>query len=204
MFAGLVPERGFGGGFALLRAPDDDEDDDDSDSSDESAIGQHAGTGDGLAGGSDGENENESQNIGSDGDDDNGSDETIEEAHTSHHGIAQSQNQEAGSSNNNQYAGFIAEEDQSEDQEESPSGSVAGDSEVGVVNGLALDDQMMVQHASASEDPLPSCDCPNGYAWSDLEDDRGLDPTKPQWKKWEKWVVRGCSQHDPRYDPSAT
>jgi hypothetical protein len=40
------------------------------------------------------------------------------------------------------------------------------------------------------------CNCANGTRWNDLDDD-GRAVTKYQWKRWQKWVVKHCSLHDP-------
>lgn len=192
---GPVPETGYGGGFAMLRGPPMDEDYS-SESSDD--IGERAGTGHGTTQLAEEDETNPSEDESAAPDND--SDETVEAVDLGINDMIQSvsDDQEAIMFDSNESASSINRGAHSDESEESPSGSVAGDSEVGVVNEVAFDDQMMVQHSSATDEPMPDCDCGNGYAWSELEDDYGLDPTKPQWKRWERWVVRGCSEHDPR------
>lgn len=199
---GPVPEAGYGGGFAMLRGPPDDEYETSSEDSDD--IGGHAG--DGQA-----QSDHEGENNQSENDeprdrvvDDNLNDGAAEGMDVDTNLTAEAvwgHQQAVLQSDSNENTGFIDELNH-DSGPESPSHSAAGDSEVGDVNPLALDDRTMVQHSSAPDEIPPNshphCDCENGYGWADLEDDdHGLDPTKVQWKRWERWVIKGCLKHDP-------
>lgn len=196
---GPVPETGYGSGFAMLRGPPDDEYETSSEDSDD--IGEHAGAQSDHEGET---NEPENDEDGQRVVDDNPNQETVVEIHADISptiDVIEGHQQVAPAPDNNEAAGLVHEENH-DDSLESPSRSIAGDSEVGDVNSLALDDRTMVQHSSAPDDAPPNsqrhCDCENGYGWDDLEDDdHGLDPTKAQWKRWERWVIKGCSKHDP-------
>jgi hypothetical protein len=210
---GPAAQPEYGGGFAFMRNhSDDDYEISSSENSDEIVLGQHDGTDDGAA------QSTEQGEFGALENNDSGG-SVADEDHLGQMGHwddaaldetepPDNEENEADFFGNSESGGSIVEEDDGHDSEHTPPHSVAGDSEVGVVNPLAIDDQMMVQHSSApvgplQDDSLPNCECWNGNAWGDLEDDNGLDPTKSQWKRWEKWVVRGCWEHDPKYDPSA-
>jgi hypothetical protein len=189
---GPIPEAGPGGGFALLRGPPKGYEEYSSGSSDD--IGEHVVT----SQGSESDEEDSSEDGGPDAEN-NDSDDTVEEVDLESNNVAQSvSDEEAALSDDTGSAGPVENSDHSDESEDSPSGSIAGDSEVGVVNSLALDDQTMVEHSSASDHAESSCNCGNGYAWGSLGDDLGLDPTKQQWKMWERWVVSACSEHDPK------
>lgn len=173
---GPVPETAPLGGFAMLRGPPrEDVEYYSSEGSDD--IGDHVGVGN-RGGQAIEQDEIASENDGSEPEN-NDTDE------------------EATSSDNDSAAGPVYEGDHDDNTDESPSGSVAADSDVGVVNEVALDDQVMVQHSSATGQRPSVCYCRTGYAWDDLQDDNGLDPTKAQWKWWERWVKWGCVEHDP-------
>jgi hypothetical protein len=197
---GPVLETRYGAGFAGLRGPPDDsqESSDESTGSDQIIIRQHPGLGSGAPPATGDDETNPSENSESEAPE-NDSDETIEAVDFGSSGMAHSVgDEEATPSDNNESAGSVDGDDHSDESGDSPSGSVAGDSEVGVVNEVAIDDHVMVQHSSATDDQPSDCDCSNGYRWEELEDDYGLDPTKAQWKRWERWVVRSCSEHDPK------
>lgn len=224
---GLVPETGFGGGFGVLRRPpEDDSDTSSSVSSDD--IGDHAGTGNEAARSSDEEEASSSENdeaershvdvlpseesvgnMGSDSDENSTANDeseahggayndhaTVEDTGLHSGGLTLSENRPASMADGDVSAGSsvdIHHDDHGEDR----SGSATGDSEDGA-NELALDDQTMVQHSSATDPPARGCECENGYGWDDLQDDDGLDPSKAQWKMWERWGVRPCPVHDPQ------
>lgn len=192
---GPVPERAPPGGFAMLRgSPMDDDESYSSGGSDD--IGEHVGLDNGRARATDSEEttlSDDDESVGGNND----SDATVE-------GVALGINdtieligdgEEAISSNNGEVAGPI-HGDYGVESEDSPPSSIAGDSEVGA-NEVALDDQIMVQHSTATDNRPQVCHCRHGYHWDDLQHDNGLDPTKAQWKWWERWVKWGCVEHDP-------
>ena len=182
-------------GFAMLHGPPTDDDEYySSEGSDD--IGEHVAAGHEMIHQATGP---EGANLSEDDDSEVDSDETLEPVASETGGTIESveENEEATLSENDNAAGYLPEGDSEDGVEDSISGSVAGDSDVGVVNELALDDRMMVQHSSTTSHRASKCNCSNGYGWHDLEDDHGLDPTKAQWKSWERWVTRVCKEHDP-------
>ncbi|KAG0645638.1 hypothetical protein D0Z07_8617 [Hyphodiscus hymeniophilus] len=190
---GLVYGTAPGGGFALLRGPPPESYEEySSESSDD--IGEHV-----TSAGFDRAIDLDETSSSEDGQSDAEITHSNEPAEATELGI----NSTAQSVGEDTFTTALLNEGQDEvydDWDESPSGSVAGDSEVGVVNSLALDDKTMVEHSSASNDAVPACHCHSGFAWGDFQDDHGLDPTKAQWKNWERWVIKPCLKHDPVAD----
>jgi len=79
------------------------------------------------------------------------------------------------------------------DAEDSEHGSESGDSEAEEgINDFAIADQEMVKHTEETTKSTPQCYCDQGFAWEDLKDDNGNNPSKELWKWWELWVVRQC------------
>jgi hypothetical protein len=83
---------------------------------------------------------------------------------------------------------------------DSDHGSDTGSSDQGeAVNDNGIDDRTMVAHSDLALETIPTCNCADGYAWEDLQDDYGMNPDSKLWKSWQEWATtKRCHIHDPR------